>query len=167
MFPFSFVACARVNIAHQTYVCCVNVPGVVVGAGTQDVTQRMPCQAPDHPFMSHLHPSNLLLHPDTNTVSQSDQYWTNTTFALLGCPYPACQKSREPSEPPLANRPSCTGCQATAENTRTAFHHISEPPSCFNFPALTLTCRLLLVSSEHLQLLLQVPDVKQLAQVVT
>lgn len=32
---------------------------------------------------------------------------------------------------------------------------------------LTLTCRLLLVSSEHLQLLLQVPDVEQLTQVVT
>lgn len=42
------------------------VPGVVVGAGAQDVAQWVPGQAPDHPFMSHLHPSNLLLHPDTN-----------------------------------------------------------------------------------------------------
>lgn len=34
--------------------------------------------------------------------------------------YPVCQKSREPSEPPLANRPSWTGCQATAEDRKTA-----------------------------------------------
>lgn len=33
--------------------------------------------------------------------------------------YPVFQKSREPSEPPLANRPSWTGCQATAGDKST------------------------------------------------
>lgn len=65
--------------------------------------------------------------------------------------YPACQKSREPSEPPLANRPSWTGCQATAEDKRTqrnpgAFHF--QDSECVRYQLLTR--RLLLVSSEHL-----------------
>lgn len=33
--------------------------------------------------------------------------------------YPTCQKSRDPSDPPLAKRPSWIGCQATA----TTKHH--------------------------------------------
>lgn len=67
------------HIVYIQYVCVcvckycmgvVYIPGVVVGAGAQDVTQRVPGQTPDHPFMSHLHPSNLLLHPDTNHSSK-------------------------------------------------------------------------------------------------
>ena len=46
------------------------VPGVVVGARAEDVTQRVPGQTPDHPLMSHLHPPDLLLHPDTNNDSK-------------------------------------------------------------------------------------------------
>lgn len=37
---------------------------MVVGAGAQDVTQWVPGQTPDHPLVSHLHPPDLLLHPD-------------------------------------------------------------------------------------------------------
>lgn len=42
--------------------------------------------------------------------------WGSEGSAGLHLSYPVCQKSSEPSEPPLANRPSCTGCQATAAN---------------------------------------------------
>lgn len=37
---------------------------MVVGARAQDVTQWVPGQTPDHPLVSHLHPPDLLLHPD-------------------------------------------------------------------------------------------------------
>lgn len=150
----------------------LKIPGVVVGARAQDVAQRVPGQTPDHPFMSHFHPANFLLHPDTkynNEIGTGKPVTVQHTKPLqIQHHYPACQKSREPSEPPLANRPSWTGCHATAEDKRTqcnpeAFHF--QDSECVQYQL--LTCRLLLVPSEHLQLLFQVPDVKEFAQVVT
>lgn len=35
-------------------------------------------------------------------------------FSTVNGTYPTCQNNREPSDPPLANSPSWTGCQATA-----------------------------------------------------
>lgn len=114
------------------------LPGVVVGTRTKDVTQRVPGQTPDHPLMSHLHPSNLLLHPDTNNSKHVTQWGGQNNrkciqsysvsfyeHDLVDQPHarlshPVCQKSRDPSEPPLANRPSWTGCQATAEGRKTS-----------------------------------------------
>ena len=40
---------------------------MVVGARTEDVSQRMPGQTPDHPLMSHLHTAHLLLHTEGET----------------------------------------------------------------------------------------------------
>lgn len=58
----------------------VRVPGVVVGAGTQDVTQWVPGQTPDHPLVSHLHPPDLLLHPD-NTNGDKVKHECGNRFA--------------------------------------------------------------------------------------
>lgn len=57
----------NLRVGHVCAPMCTYVnkrsPGVVVGAGAQDVTQRVPGQTPDHPLMGHLHASHLLLHP--------------------------------------------------------------------------------------------------------
>ena len=44
------------------------VPGVVVGARTEDVSQGVPGQTPDHPLVGHLHTTHLLLHPEGQTT---------------------------------------------------------------------------------------------------
>lgn len=40
------------------------LPGVIIWAWTQNVSEGMPCQTPDHSFMGHFHSTNLLLNPD-------------------------------------------------------------------------------------------------------
>lgn len=84
--------------------------------------------------MSHLHSSHLFLHTskifqqlqqsNNNTqfeiTPQSITFWLMLPYMVkqyrenLKDAYPACQNSSDPSEPPLANKPSWTGCQATA-----------------------------------------------------
>ena len=53
------VLCERVCVGFRRV-----VPGVVVGARAEDVSQRRPGQTPDHPLMSHLHTAHLLLHAE-------------------------------------------------------------------------------------------------------
>lgn len=47
------------------------VPGVVVGSGAQDVSERVPGQTPDHALVRHLHAPHLLLHPADENGEQS------------------------------------------------------------------------------------------------
>lgn len=150
-------------------------PGVVVGAGTQDVTQRVPGQTPDHSLMSHFHPPHLLLHPDgvntqqqrheTNVEHKETAERTRRTQNITPCARRAGIHQNHHWQKDLHGpgaRPQLrTQKRETSECT-------SQPAAMMSqLVVMSLTSGLLLVSSENLQLLLQVPDVKEFTQVVT
>lgn len=94
-------------------------------------------------------------------------------FPTVNGTYPTCQNNREPSDPPLANSPSWTGCQATAAkpNKRKRTWLQSETAAGkghqMRSTSQAHTCGFLLVTSEDLKLFFQVSDIKKLTEMVT
>lgn len=52
----------------------LKLPGVIIWARTENVSEGMPCQTPDHSFVGHFHSTNLLLNPDALKKKANQSY---------------------------------------------------------------------------------------------
>lgn len=89
--PSTLYGSEHTHTPSDSFFAYFKIPGVIIWARTENVSEGMPRQTPDHSFMGHFHSTNLLLNPDalkknqTAIIEKIIWFRYNTKLLLFRC----------------------------------------------------------------------------------